>query len=312
MILGSHVSCQGGLAKAVGRAADVGCQCLQIFVSNPPRQWPVKAAPESSSGHDQPDPGQNSVQPDRQWVAKPLADKVIEAWNAAIADSSLQNPIAHASYLINMATPDDALFRKSIDALVAELHRGNRLNLDGLVVHPGAFTKSCEADGLTRIVDALGELLGRVEAGSCRLLLENTAGQGTCLGHTIDQLAVMLDGVDAPDRVGVCLDTCHAFAAGYEINTPAGFAELRQKIEDSLPANSIAALHLNDSKKPLGSRVDRHEHIGRGEIGLDGFRHVLADPLLGSLPGYLETEKGIDDESGEDWDVINLRTLRSL
>ena len=247
-----------------------------------------------------------------QWAAKPLVDADVQAWKTALAESGIRHPIAHASYLINLATPKDDLFQKSIDSLVMELERGNELELEGLVVHPGAFTTSNEADGIKRIIDAIVETLGRVEPGSCRLLLENTAGQGSCLGHQIDQLSAMIDGGGDSARVGVCLDTCHAFAAGYAINTKAGFATLRQEIDDLLPAGSIAALHLNDSKKPLGSRVDRHEHIGRGEIGLDGFRNVLMDDTLGVIPGYLETEKGNDEETGEDWDVINLRVLRDL
>ncbi len=283
MILGSHVSAAGGLHKAVARAVEVGCDCLQIFTKN-----------------------------NNQWRAKPLTDKDISAWLDALGESKLTHPIAHASYLINLASPKDELFQKSIDGLVVELERGNQLQLEGLVVHPGAFTESSEEEGLNRIVDAVCEALGRVEPGTCRLLLENTAGQGSCLGYTFEQLAQMLDGIDGGDRVGVCLDTCHAFAAGYEISSKRGFKEMRKEMDDLLPKHSIRALHLNDSKKPLGSRVDRHEHIGRGEIGLDAFRYLLHDPVLGKLPGYLETEKGTDEASGEDWDVINLRTLRGL
>ncbi len=301
MILGSHVSCQGGFAKAVGRAIEVGCDCLQIFVSNPPRQWPVFAAKEQAADENA-----------RSWQSKPLAEKNVSTWIEAFAESELRHPIAHASYLINMASPKEDLFEKSVEALVVELQRANLLQLEGLVVHPGAYTDSSEEDGLNRIVDAVSEAIGRVVPGTCRLLLENTAGQGTCLGHTIEQLAFMLDGIDDNDHVGVCLDTCHAFAAGYEINSKSGFAAMRKEVDELLPSGAIAALHLNDSKKPLGSRVDRHEHIGRGEIGLDAFRYVLEDPVLGCLPGYLETEKGTDEESGEDWDVINLRTLREL
>lgn len=283
MILGSHVSVAGGLAKGVARAEAVGCECIQVFTKN-----------------------------NNQWRAKPLVEDDITAWNDALSASSVGRPIAHASYLINMASPKDELFQKSIDALVIELERANALTLEGLVVHPGAFTDSSESEGLDRIVDAASEALGRVEPGSCRLLLENTAGQGSCLGHTFEQLAYMLDGIEQPDRIGICLDTCHAFAAGYEINTKEGFVDMRKKIDRLLPENSIAALHLNDSKKPLGSRVDRHEHIGRGEIGIDAFRFVMEDSLLGTLPGYLETEKGTDEETGEDWDVINLRVLRDM
>jgi deoxyribonuclease-4 len=282
-ILGSHVSAAGGVHKAVQRAVDVGCDCLQIFSKN-----------------------------NNQWRAKPLTEKEVKAWTEALAQSHLVHPIAHASYLINLASPKDDLFQKSVDALVVELERANLLRLEGLVVHPGAFTESSEEEGLNRIVDAVSEALTRVEPGSCRLLLENTAGQGSCLGYTLEQLAFLLDGINANDRLGICFDTCHAFAAGYEINTRRGFDAMRKEIKDMLPKNSIRALHLNDSKKPLGSRVDRHEHIGRGEIGLDAFRYLFQDPVLGKLPGYLETEKGTDEESGEDWDVINLRTLREL
>ncbi len=282
-ILGSHVSAAGGVYKAIQRAIDVGCDCLQIFTKN-----------------------------NNQWNAKPLSDQDVEKWNQAFSESNLSNPIAHASYLINLASPKDDLFRKSIAALVVEWERANLLGLEGLVVHPGAFTESCEQDGLDRVVAAVSEVLQQVQPGSCRLLLENTAGQGTCLGHTFAQLASMLDGIGDDQRVAVCLDTCHAFAAGYEINTAAGFAAMSKEIHDLLPPRAIRALHLNDSKKPLGSRVDRHEHIGRGEIGLDGFRLLFQDPTLAALPGYLETEKGTDEETGEDWDVINLRVLREL
>ncbi|WP_372725819.1 deoxyribonuclease IV [Novipirellula sp.] len=282
-LFGSHVSVAGGLAKGVARAIDVGCDVIQVFTKN-----------------------------NNQWAAKPLVAADVDAWKTALAESGIRNPIAHASYLINLATPKDDLFQKSVDSLVMELERANELEIEGLVVHPGAFTTSNEADGIKRIIDAIVEILGRVQPGSCRLLLENTAGQGSCLGHQIHQLGAMIEGGGDSRRVGVCLDTCHAFAAGYEINTKKGFAAFRQELDDLLPAGSIAALHLNDSKKPLGSRVDRHEHIGRGEIGLDGFRHVLMDDKLGPVPGYLETEKGTDEETGEDWDRINLAVLRRL
>jgi deoxyribonuclease-4 len=283
MILGSHVSAAGGVHKAIGRAIDVGCDCLQIFTKN-----------------------------NNRWDAKDLTQKEIDAWLEALSESNLTHPIAHASYLINLASPKEDLFQKSIDALVVELQRANQLQLEGLVVHPGAFTDSSEEAGLDRIVDAVCEALGRVEPGTCRLLLENTAGQGTCLGHTVEHLARLIDGIDAGQRIGVCLDTCHAFAAGYEINTKRGFKEFCKEIKDWLPKDAVRALHLNDSKKPLGSRVDRHEHIGLGEIGLEGFRLVMHEPMFRKLPGYLETEKGTDESSGEEWDVINLRALRSL
>lgn len=280
---GSHVSVAGGLAKGVQRALECGCDCLQIFTKN-----------------------------NNQWKAKPLEDQVIEDWHTAYQASKLQHAIAHASYLINLASPDKALWQKSVNALVVEWNRAEQLRLEGLVVHPGAFTTSDEASGMQRIVDAIDAVLQQVEADRCRLLLENTAGQGSCLGCNFSQLGWLIEQIDAPEHVAVCFDTCHAFAAGYELNTPDGFAAMKQELTDQLPAGVIEALHLNDSKKGCGSRVDRHEHIGRGEIGCEGFALLFADADFRRIPGYLETAKGNDDESGELWDVLNLRMLREI
>ncbi len=286
--LGTHVSVAGGLHLGVQRGLDLGCQCIQLFTKNA-----------------------------NAWQAKPLEDDAVAAWKKAWDGSGLAHPIAHSSYLINLASPQPLLQQKSIDALVIEWQRCETLGLDGLVLHPGAYTTSNEADGISRIVDSIVEAAQRVEPQRCRLLLENTAGQGTCLGHSLAQLGQMIDQVSqrlptAAEKLGVCLDTCHAFAAGYAINTESGFRDFRTQIDDLLPRDAVRAIHLNDSKKPLGSRVDRHEHIGRGEIGEAGFRNFLADPLLGRLPGYLETEKGEDPETGRDWDDVNLAMLRSL
>lgn len=286
--LGSHVSVAGGLHLGVQRALEVGCDCLQIFTKNA-----------------------------NAWAAKPLEPAAIAAWREALQASGLRHPIAHTSYLINLGTPDEALFRKSIDALVVEWERAEALGLEGLVLHPGAYTTSDEESGVRRVVEGLVEAFSRTGPKLSRVLLENTAGQGTTLGRQLDQLGRMIDLAVAAEpnsapHWGVCLDTCHAFAAGYAIHTDDGFRDFCQRIRDELPAGSVRALHLNDSKKPLGSRVDRHEHIGRGELGLETFRRLLAHPELGRLPGYLETEKGIDPESGLDWDAINLAALRSL
>lgn len=286
--LGSHVSVAGGLHLGVQRAREVGCDCLQIFTKNA-----------------------------NAWAAKPLEPAAVTAWRDALQASGLKHPIAHTSYLINLGTPDEALFRKSIDALVIEWERAEALGLEGLVLHPGAYTSSDEESGVRRVVEGLVEAFSRIRPKLSRVLLENTAGQGTTLGRQLDQLGRMLDLAVAAEPTsaphwGVCLDTCHAFAAGYAIHTDDGFRDFCQRIRDKLPADSVRALHLNDSKKPLGSRVDRHEHIGRGELGLETFRRLLAHPELGRLPGYLETEKGTDPESGLDWDAINLAALRSL
>ncbi len=282
---GSHVSVAGGLDKGVERAMALGCDCIQVFTKNA-----------------------------NAWIAKPLMPEAISKWSAAWAGSGMVHPIAHASYLINLAAPDSALWRKSIDALVIEWQRCEQLQLEGLVLHPGAFTTSSQSEGLARVADALTEAIERTQPRHTRLLLENTAGQGTCLGHELEQLAGLVDSSDVASRrhLGVCLDTCHAFAAGYPIHTAAGFVHFRNRLADLFAPTRIAAVHLNDSKKPMGSRVDRHEHIGRGALGLDGFRLWLADPWLGSIPGYLETEKGVDPQTGRDWDAINLDVLRRV
>ncbi len=283
--LGAHMSVAGGLHKAIQAAQDLGMTTVQIFTSSP-----------------------------SQWNAKPLDEAAVEAWHKQIKNSSLVHPIAHASYLINLAAADE-LYRKSIQALADQWQRCEALRLSGLVVHPGAYTRSSETDGIARIADAIVELVELIKPKHCRLLLENTAGQGTCLGHRIDQLGQMISLATKQSKlvakhVGVCIDTCHAFAAGYDIRTQAGLDELCGQIHAELPKQAVRALHLNDSKKPLGSRVDRHEHIGHGEIGVDAIHRIIHDSPLSDLPGYLETEKGNHPESGRPWDEINFQALQ--
>jgi deoxyribonuclease-4 len=285
---GSHVSVAGGLDRGVVRAVELGCDCIQVFTKNA-----------------------------NAWKATPLTDKSIDAWKTAYRQSGLRHPIAHASYLINLAAPDSVLWEKSIDALVIEWQRCEALGIEGLVLHPGAFTTSDESTGVNRVVEAIVRVVDIVSPSFCRLMLENTAGQGTCLGHRIQQIGQIIDQSSAMSprvapALAVCIDTCHAFAAGYAINTPTGFRDFTKEINEHLPLGAVRALHLNDSKKPLGSRVDRHQHIGHGLLGLDAFRLLLADSTLGPVPGYLETEKGIDPESGRDWDEINLEVLRAV
>jgi len=286
-ILGAHMSVGGGLHKAIEAAVALKMDTVQIFTSSP-----------------------------SQWAAKPLESAAIEAWHKCWKTSGLVQPIAHASYLINLAGADD-LFKKSVDALVDQWQRCEALHLTGLVVHPGAFTKSSEVEGIAKVAEGIVEAMDRVSPTHCRLLLENTAGQGTCLGHRIDQLSRMLKLATKHDKrvkkhVGVCIDTCHAFAAGYPIHEEAGLIAFCSELSDLLPKDAVRALHLNDSKKPLGSRVDRHEHIGLGALGLKAFERILNDSPLANIPGYLETEKGIDEGSGFEWDAINLQTLRTL
>ncbi|RMF37553.1 MAG: deoxyribonuclease IV [Planctomycetota bacterium] len=276
------MSIAGGLHKAVQRAAEAGCDVVQIFTKN-----------------------------NNQWNCKPLSEADVQAWQQALQEHRIGAPLAHASYLINLAAPDDALWRKSLDALVVEWQRCEQLRLEGLVVHPGAFTTSTAEEGLQRIAQAVKEAISQVKPKHSRLLLENTAGQGSSLGWQIEQLAWLLRTIRSR-HVGVCWDTCHALAAGYDFRTAAGLRGMVEALESHRVLEKIAAIHLNDSKKDVGSRVDRHEHIGLGCIGTDGFRRFLRHKAFKDLPMYLETPKGTDPESGEDWDCRNLRVLREL
>ena len=281
--LGAHMSIAGGYYRAVEAAAEVGCDVVQLFLKN-----------------------------NNQWRAKPITDDDVARFRSAIETTGVGHPLAHASYLINLAAPDDALWHKSIDALVVELERAELLGVPFVVVHPGAYTTSSEGIGLRRIARALDRVHRATRSLSSRILLENTAGQGTVLGWDFAQLAAIIDRCKAPERVGVCIDTCHAFAAGYGW-TPAGvFRATVEQIGRVIGWDRVKALHMNDSKRPFGSRVDRHAHIGRGEIGLDGFHRIVRNRHLRRIPMYLETPKGEDPESGMSWDRINLRTLRSL
>ncbi len=280
-LLGSHLSIAGGYYKAADQAAVLGMDTVQIFTKN-----------------------------NNQWKGKPLSDEDVKLFREAVAKAGLRKPCAHNSYLINVASPDDVLWQKSLDALVDELQRAEALGLDGVVMHPGSFVTSSEEAGLKRIAVALDEVHQKTRGFHCQLWLEATAGQGTNLGHRFEHLATLLETVREADRLGICVDSCHIFAAGYPLQTPDEYAATMAEFDRLVGVDRICAWHLNDSKKPLGSRVDRHEHIGRGCLGLEPFRHILNDPRFAELPMYLETEKG--EEDGEDLDAINLRTLKSL
>ncbi|HTN04717.1 MAG TPA: deoxyribonuclease IV [Planctomycetaceae bacterium] len=280
-LLGSHLSIAGGYYKAVDAAAALGMGTCQIFTKN-----------------------------NNQWHGKPLSDDDIRLFREAVARTGIQQPCAHNSYLINVASPDDALWQKSVDALVVEVERAEALGLVGVVMHPGASVKSTAEEGLQRIVAGLDETHQRTRGVKVHLWLETTAGQGSCLGWRFEELSQILAEVAEPERLGVCFDTCHVFAAGYGLQTPAEYAATMDEFDRLIGVDRLRAFHLNDSKKPQGSRVDRHEHIGEGCLGLEPFRHLLNDPRFVDRPMYLETEKG--ERDGEDLDAINLRTLLGL
>jgi len=280
-LLGAHMSIAGGYYKAAEAAARLGMQTVQIFTKN-----------------------------NNQWKAKPLADDEVARFRDAVEQAGLEKPCAHDSYLINLASPNEELWQKSLDAFVVELQRAEALGLAGVVMHPGSYVESSEQKGLGRIVQALQKSLQLTDRASVEIWLETTAGQGSSLGHQFEHLQYLIEHADHDARLGVCVDTCHIFAAGYPLATPAEYAATFHEFDRTIGLDRIRAFHLNDSKKEFGSRVDRHEHIGRGCLGLEPFRHVLNDPRFAKLPMYLETPKG--EERGKDLDAINLGQLRSL
>lgn len=282
-LLGAHMSIAGGYYKAVDEAGSFGMEVVQIFTKN-----------------------------NNQWAGKPIVDEDVRLFRDALTRHSVGRPISHASYLINLAAPSDELWEKSIEAMAVELQRAERLGVKYVVVHPGAFTTTCEEVGIERVATAVNRVHEQVHADGfqAEILLENTAGQGSCLGHDFAHLGAMLERIERSDRVGVCFDTCHAFAAGHGFSDAADFDQMKRQIDEAFGLDKIRAVHLNDSKKPRGSRVDRHDHIGEGLIGLDGFRRFVTDSFFSKLPMYLETPK--EERDGEHWDAINLRTVRDL
>ena len=286
--LGAHMSIAGGLPRAVDRAAASRCEALQIFTK--------------SAG---------------QWRARPLPDDEIALFRRRVEETGLHPVVAHNSYLINLAAASPALREQSIAALGEELDRAETLGLDGLVMHPGSYTSGTSEDGLRLIAAGLARLLGERPGGRTRILLEHTAGQGTNLGHRFEHLRDILERLDGSPRVGVCLDTCHLLTSGYDLCSTAGYDATFADFDRLIGLDRLAVFHLNDSKKPCGSRVDRHEHIGRGCLGLEPFRRLLNDPRFALLPMLLETPKLETPESRrrsdvDPWDARNLRTLRSL
>lgn len=282
-LLGAHVSIAGGLPKAIERGEELGCQALQIFVKNA-----------------------------SQWRGRPLDDDEAAAFRHAHDASATGPVVAHASYLINLAAADEGILERSRAALADELERCARLGVEGLIVHPGAHLGAGEEAGIERAAASLDAVFRRVPAASDgagpRILLENTAGQGTVLGWRTEHLAAIRAASRSPERLGYCLDTCHAFAAGYPIHEEAGFEEWAAEVGEVLGWDLVGALHLNDSKKPFGSRKDRHANIGEGEIGTGAFARLLADPRAAGRPMVVETPLGDDDE-GHRRDLELLRSL---
>jgi deoxyribonuclease-4 len=244
----------------------------------------------------------------RQWAAPALTGADISAFAAAWRRTRVRHVFAHASYLVNLAAPDAGQWARAIDVFTDEVERGEALNLSCVVIHPGSHVGSGEAAGLSRIVAALDEVTRRTPGYRVRIALENTAGGGGSLGRTFEHLGAIVGRVARPERLGICLDTCHLFAAGYDIRTAGGWREVLDECVATVGLERVLALHLNDAQSALGSRLDRHQHIGRGALGLAAFRRVLTDPRLARVPKVLETPKEPEPEA----DLMNLARLRAL
>lgn len=271
------MSVEGGIANVFPRAAECGAHAIQLFTKS-----------------------------ERQWAAKPLEDDVVAGFRKAREEAGIRWVFAHDSYLINLATSETAMWKKSLDAFTEELERAEALGLNFVVTHPGSPREAGESSGLLQMVRSLDEVQRRTKGFNVRILLETTAGQGTTVGWRFEHLAKMIRGTKEPERIGVCFDTCHVFAAGYNLSTKQGYAAVMAEFDRTVGLAKIEAFHLNDSKKGLGCRVDRHEHIGRGELGLECFRALLNDARFSDTPMVLETPKE------DDMDKTNLKLLRGL
>jgi len=301
-LFGAHMSIAGGLYKSLEAAEAHGMQTVQLFTASP-QIWPVKQVPVARANS-------RSAKKSVQWAGKPLAAEEVERFKTKLRQVKLKYATAHDSYLINLASPDEALYRKSIEAFVDEVERAERLGLSYLVTHPGAHLGAGDDAGIERVAAAIDEVHERCLGYKVQILLEATAGQGTTLGHRFEHLAGIMEQVKESKRLGVCLDTCHIFAAGYSLSPEAYYQDTFAEFDRIVGLKRLKLFHLNDSKKPLGSRVDRHEHLGKGHLGLEPFRLIVNDPRFRKLPMILETPK--ESEDNDDMDSVNLAVLRSL
>ncbi len=273
------MSIAGGVSTALTRADAAGARSIQVFTKN-----------------------------NNQWAAKPLQNTEIEKFLENSKKFDIEVFASHDCYLINLASPDKTLLKKSRSAFLDEIDRADTLKIPCLVFHPGAGKGSPESESVKRVAESLNWALSSRPGSDVTLTLETTAGQGTSIGHRFEQIAAIMDNVEESDRLAVCVDTCHVFAAGYAINHRDGYYETFNQFDKVIGLDKIAMFHLNDSKKELGSRVDRHEHIGKGHIGAEGFRLLVNDPRFLNIPMILETPKGPDGVE----DIVNLGFLNAL
>ena len=279
VLLGAHMSIGGGVHMAIERGCSINCTSIQMFVKN-----------------------------NMQWFARPLTREEMAAFLNHVQRGELLSIFAHANYLINLAATNRQFHANSLRALSEELIRADQLELPFLVLHPGAHLGAGEDAGLDKVIASINRVLARIPKVQTRIALETTAGQGSCLGHKFEQLNYIIGGVREPERLCVCLDTAHVFAAGYDIASESAVRKMFAQFDRTIGLDRLVAIHLNDSKTARGSRVDRHEHIGKGRIGLDAFRFIMRHRRFRKIPKVLETPKGKDLAE----DVMNLRTLRAL
>lgn len=278
VLVGCHVSIAGSIDLAVGRALGAGCDTFQIFSRNP-----------------------------RGWKAKDLDPDVAGAFRAALSESGIGPVVDHMPYLPNPASPDDEIYEKSVAALAAELRRCALLGVPYLVTHLGHHRGAGKAAGQERVVAAINRAFTDAGEGDVMLLLENTAGEKNSVGSTTDDIARIMEGIDAEGRVGICFDTCHAFAAGHDLRTAEGVDAVFGEFDDRIGLSYLRIIHLNDCKGDLGSGLDRHEHIGLGAIGEEGFRHILRNPAIRPLPLICETP--VDERRGDAGNIAKVREL---
>lgn len=280
-LFGAHMSIAGGCHNALREATEHRCETVQLFTKNA-----------------------------NQWNAREFTEEDVRRFRHLLQASGLRFATAHDSYLINLASPDPALYRRSLEAFTVELQRAEQLGLSYLVMHPGAHVGAGEEEGLARVTAALDEVHSRCPDYPCQVLIEATAGQGTTLGWRFEHLGAILSRVAAPERLGVCFDTCHVFAAGYSLAPREEYEKTMAEFDRAVGLEKLRVFHVNDSLKPLGSRVDRHAHIGRGCLGLEPFRLLVNDPRFQDRPMILETPKEEGDNA--DMDTVNLGVLRGL
>jgi deoxyribonuclease-4 len=279
ILLGAHMSVDGGLHKAFERGSSISCATMQIFTKNSNR-----------------------------WRSSPLSDEDIQTYKSAQGKARISPTVTHASYLINLCATNKGTLHLSREAFIDELRRCEALGIPFLIFHPGSHLGAGEDAGLALIAESLNRVHAQTKGFTTRSTLECTAGQGTNLGYRFEQLRKIIDLVEERDRTAVCLDTCHLFAAGYPIHTEEGWNQTLQEFDAIIGFDRLAAIHVNDSKKELGSKVDRHEHIGKGAIGLIAFRMLMNDRRLAAIPKILETEKSEDMHE----DMENMTLLKSL